>query len=53
MSSKNARCDNAPAAARARPRLALPDHQQRKDLDLATHLKAVLVEQLVVFEEAD
>jgi hypothetical protein len=33
-----------------RPGLALSFHEQRKNFDLATHLNAVLVEQLVVFE---
>jgi hypothetical protein len=33
--------------------LALSLYEQRKKFDLATHLNAVLVEQLVVFEEAD
>jgi hypothetical protein len=36
-----------------RPSLALSFHEQRKDFDLATHLDAVLVKQLVILEEAD
>ena len=36
-----------------RPSRALSFHEQREDFDLATHLDAVLVEQLVVSEEAD
>jgi hypothetical protein len=36
-----------------RPSLALPFHEQREDFDLATHLDARLVEQLVILEEAD
>ncbi len=35
------------------PGLALSFHEQRKNFDLATHLDAALVEQLVVSEEAD
>ena len=33
--------------------LALSFHEQRKDFDLATHLDAVLVKQLVILEQAD
>jgi hypothetical protein len=36
-----------------RPSLALSFHEQREDFDLATHLDAMLVEQLVILEEAD
>jgi hypothetical protein len=36
-----------------RPSLALSFNEQRKDFDLATHLDAVLVKQLVILEEPD
>jgi hypothetical protein len=36
-----------------RPVFALSFHEQRKDLDLAVELDAVLVKQLLVIEEAD
>ena len=36
-----------------RPSVTLSLHEQRKDFDLATHLDAVLVKELVILEEAD